>query len=103
MPTHHALPTQHTAWKSEQSSAKGTHGELVCPEYAGNEDSKEVIPGEAMPEPQGRLGTFTDIPNICAFAREIKGICFPASRHDLWASEALGVGCSYRHDAVFDG
>ena len=56
-----------------RASSEEAHADLVCPECIGNEDSKEVSPGEAMPEPQGRLGAFTDIPNICAFARQIKG------------------------------
>lgn len=61
-------------WKIEagEGSFKETKGELVCQECSGNEGSKEVIQGEAVPEPWSGLGTSTDIPNICAFARQRK-------------------------------
>lgn len=46
-------------------------------ECIGNEDSNKVIQGESVPEPQRKLGAFTDIPNICDFARKIKGNLLP--------------------------
>lgn len=53
--------------------SKGTKGEFIFLECNGTEDSKRVIQGDAVPQSQRSLGAFTDILNICAFAREIKG------------------------------
>lgn len=53
--------------------SEGTKREFICLECNGNEDSKEVIQEDTVPESQRSLGAFTDILNICAFAKEIKG------------------------------
>lgn len=41
--------------------SEGTKEKPVCLECNGNEDSKEVIQGEAVPEPQTRLGAVTSV------------------------------------------
>lgn len=68
----------HDAWVERvgyrQLLSEGTKGEFICLECNGDEDSKKVIQGDTVPESQKSLGAFTDILNICAFAREIKGI-----------------------------
>lgn len=65
-------------WESEaQAALKEQKESLSARNALGMRIPKEVIQGEAAPEPRRRLGAFADIPNICALAREIKGNPLP--------------------------
>lgn len=71
------LPMTHGLEERSAGNSRGTKGESVCQERIGNEESTEVIQGDAAPGPRSGLGAFTDIPNICALARQIKGNPLP--------------------------